>query len=60
MTTTPLKFHMAKAKINTLADFKGLRIRYAGEIFAIRSRPSAVAAGRAARRSHGRHGQGHQ
>lgn len=34
MTTTPLKFHMAKAKINTMADFKGLRIRYAGEIFA--------------------------
>ncbi len=34
MTTTPLKFHMTKAKINTMADFKGLRIRYAGEIFA--------------------------
>lgn len=34
MTTTPLKFHMAKDKINTMADFKGLRIRYAGEIFA--------------------------
>ncbi len=34
MTTTPLKFHMTKAKINTMADFKGLRIRYAGDIFA--------------------------
>ncbi len=34
MTTTPLKFHMASKKINTMADFKGLRIRYAGEIFA--------------------------
>ena len=32
--TPPLKFHMAKAKINTLSDFKGLRIRYAGELFA--------------------------
>lgn len=32
--TPPLKFHMAKAKLNTLADFKGLRIRYAGELFA--------------------------
>jgi TRAP-type C4-dicarboxylate transport system substrate-binding protein len=32
--TPPLKFHMAKAKFNTLADFKGLRIRYAGELFA--------------------------
>jgi TRAP-type transport system periplasmic protein len=34
MTTTPLKFHMASKKINTMADFNGLRIRYAGEIFA--------------------------
>ncbi len=34
MTTTPLKFHMGKAKINAMADFKGLRIRYAGDIFA--------------------------
>jgi TRAP-type C4-dicarboxylate transport system substrate-binding protein len=34
MTTTPLKFHMASKKIGTMADFKGLRIRYAGEIFA--------------------------
>jgi TRAP-type C4-dicarboxylate transport system substrate-binding protein len=34
MTTTPLKFHLASKKINTMADFKGLRIRYAGEIFA--------------------------
>ena len=34
MTTTPLKFHMAKSKISTMADFKGMRIRYAGEIFA--------------------------
>ena len=34
MTTTPLKFHMASKQINTMADFKGLRIRYAGEIFA--------------------------
>lgn len=32
--TPPLKFHMGKAKLNTLADFKGLRIRYAGELFA--------------------------
>jgi TRAP-type C4-dicarboxylate transport system substrate-binding protein len=32
--TSPLKFHMTKAKLNTLADFKGLRIRYAGELFA--------------------------
>lgn len=32
--TPPLKFHMAKATLNTLADFKGLRIRYAGELFA--------------------------
>ena len=32
--TPPLKFHMSKAKLNTLADFKGLRIRYAGELFA--------------------------
>ncbi len=34
MTTTPLKFHMASKQVNTMADFKGLRIRYAGEIFA--------------------------
>jgi len=34
MTTTPLKFHMASKQLNTMADFKGLRIRYAGEIFA--------------------------
>jgi TRAP-type transport system periplasmic protein len=33
MTTTPLKFHMASKQINAMADFKGLRIRYAGEIF---------------------------
>lgn len=32
--TPPLKFHMTKAKFNSLADFKGLRIRYAGELFA--------------------------
>lgn len=32
--TPPLKFHMTKAKLNTLADFKGLRVRYAGELFA--------------------------
>jgi TRAP-type C4-dicarboxylate transport system substrate-binding protein len=32
--TPPLKFHMSKAKLNSLADFKGLRIRYAGELFA--------------------------
>jgi TRAP-type C4-dicarboxylate transport system substrate-binding protein len=32
--TPPLKFHMTKAKIGSLADFKGLRIRYAGELFA--------------------------
>jgi TRAP-type transport system periplasmic protein len=32
--TPPLKFHMAKQKLNTLSDFKGQRIRYAGELFA--------------------------
>jgi TRAP-type C4-dicarboxylate transport system substrate-binding protein len=32
--TPPLKFHMAKTRLNTLADFKGQRIRYAGELFA--------------------------
>lgn len=32
--TSPLKFHMAKAKIGTMADFKGLRVRYAGSLFA--------------------------
>jgi len=32
--TPPLKFHMAKAKLTNLSDFKGLRIRYAGELFA--------------------------
>lgn len=32
--TPPLKFHLAKAKIDKMADFKGLRIRYAGELFA--------------------------
>ena len=32
--TPPLKFHMTSAKLNTVADFKGLRIRYAGELFA--------------------------
>jgi TRAP-type C4-dicarboxylate transport system substrate-binding protein len=34
LATPPLKFHMSKARINSLADFKGLRIRYAGEAFA--------------------------
>ncbi len=34
LTTPPLKFHMRKAKIDSLADFKGTRIRYAGEDFA--------------------------
>jgi TRAP-type transport system periplasmic protein len=34
MTTTPLKFHLASKTIGTMADFKGLRIRYAGEILA--------------------------
>jgi TRAP-type C4-dicarboxylate transport system substrate-binding protein len=33
MTTTPLKFHLASKKINTMADYKGLRIRKAGELF---------------------------
>jgi TRAP-type C4-dicarboxylate transport system substrate-binding protein len=32
--TPPLKFHMSKTKFETLADFKGQRIRYAGELFA--------------------------
>ncbi|MFO1414295.1 MAG: TRAP transporter substrate-binding protein [Burkholderiales bacterium] len=32
--TPPLKFHMAKPNLNQLSDFKGQRIRYAGEIFA--------------------------
>jgi TRAP-type C4-dicarboxylate transport system substrate-binding protein len=32
--TPPLKFHMAKTRLNALADFKGQRIRYAGELFA--------------------------
>ena len=32
--TSPLKFHMVKTKLNTLSDFKGQRIRYAGELFA--------------------------
>jgi TRAP-type transport system periplasmic protein len=32
--TPPLKFHMTSAKLNSLADFKGQRIRYAGELFA--------------------------
>lgn len=34
LTTSPLKFHMSKAKIDSIADFKGLRIRYVGEVFA--------------------------
>lgn len=34
MVTAPLKFHTTKVAIKTLADFKGLRIRYAGEQFA--------------------------
>jgi TRAP-type C4-dicarboxylate transport system substrate-binding protein len=34
LTTSPLKFHMSKAKIDSMADFKGLRIRYVGESFA--------------------------
>ena len=33
MTTKPLSFFMAKAKINAMEDFKGLRIRYAGDVF---------------------------
>jgi TRAP-type C4-dicarboxylate transport system substrate-binding protein len=32
--TNPLMFHTANKKIATAADFKGLRIRYAGEQFA--------------------------
>lgn len=32
--TPPLKFHMVKTKLDTVADFKGQRIRYAGELFA--------------------------
>ena len=32
--TNPLKFHTANKQIKTVADFKGLRIRYAGEQFA--------------------------
>jgi TRAP-type C4-dicarboxylate transport system substrate-binding protein len=34
LATPPLKFHMSKARINSLADFKDLKIRYAGEAFA--------------------------
>lgn len=34
LATPPLKFHLSKARVNSLADFKGLRIRYAGESFA--------------------------
>jgi TRAP-type transport system periplasmic protein len=32
--TPPLKFHMVKTKLDSVADFKGQRIRYAGELFA--------------------------
>jgi len=32
--TNPLMFHTANRQIRTVADFKGLRIRYAGEQFA--------------------------
>lgn len=32
--TNPLMFHTANRQIKTVADFKGLRIRYAGEQFA--------------------------
>lgn len=32
--TPPLKFHTAKTNLNSLSAFKGLRIRYAGELFA--------------------------
>jgi TRAP-type C4-dicarboxylate transport system substrate-binding protein len=32
--TNPLMFHTANKQIKTIADFKGLRIRYAGEQFA--------------------------
>jgi TRAP-type C4-dicarboxylate transport system substrate-binding protein len=34
MVTSPLKFHTAKVAIRKAEDFKGLRIRYAGEQFA--------------------------
>jgi TRAP-type C4-dicarboxylate transport system substrate-binding protein len=34
MVTSPLKFHTARVAIRTADDFKGLRIRYAGEQFA--------------------------
>jgi TRAP-type C4-dicarboxylate transport system substrate-binding protein len=34
MVTSPLKFHTAKVAIRKADDFKGLRIRYAGEQFA--------------------------
>jgi TRAP-type C4-dicarboxylate transport system substrate-binding protein len=34
MVTSPLKFHTAKVALRKLEDFKGLRIRYAGEQFA--------------------------
>lgn len=34
MVTAPLKFHTAKVPLRRLEDFKGLRIRYAGEQFA--------------------------
>ena len=34
MVTSPLKYHTAKIAIRKMEDFKGLRIRYAGEQFA--------------------------
>lgn len=34
LASPPLKFHMTKAKLDSMADFRGLRIRYAGEAFA--------------------------
>ena len=34
MVTSPLKYHTTKVKLTKLEDFKGLRIRYAGEQFA--------------------------
>lgn len=34
MVTSPLKFHTAKVAIRKAEDFRGLRIRYAGEQFA--------------------------
>jgi TRAP-type C4-dicarboxylate transport system substrate-binding protein len=34
MVTSPLKFHTTKVALRKLEDFKGLRIRYAGEQFA--------------------------